>query len=116
MHIILFLCALVLVLLLFSVAESVLLEALGVSTQYSRVLHAFITAYFVVENWCLHLCELQSVQKGSGQDELIAQLVAQNSRLERRCMQMKSYGKSHSFHVVPSPVEGDRRCSRSESG
>jgi hypothetical protein len=104
MQIFLSLCALTLVLLVFSLADSILLESLGLTTQYSRVFHAFIAAFFALENWCLYLLP---APPNPAQDEIIAILVAKNSSLERQRLQMKSLGKSKSFHMMPYPTTAD---------
>ena len=101
MQIFLSLCAVTLVLIVFSLADSILLESLGLTTQYSRVFHA---AFFALENWCLYLLP---APPNPAQDEIIAILVAKNSSLERQCLQMKSLGKSKSFHMMPYPTTAD---------
>lgn len=93
------LCLFAVVLALFVAFDVFLIQGLGMSVEYSRVLHGFITGLYALENWCLlhDLEQVKSKLKSSPnhtyrtvQDDVISKLLVQNCRLEQQHMHMKN--------------------------
>lgn len=135
MYLAITICVVLLMLLAFSMAEGFLIGALGLATEYSRVLHAFVASFFALENWALQH-ELEEAQRrqqqklpdhekavAEAQSELIERLVTQNSRLEQLNMRIKRsrkgimIRKSYSFDVATMPSASlDETASCSKNG
>ena len=98
MHVLYSLSIVSLVLLVFGFADALLLRELGLCMEYSRVLHGIVTTFFILENWSLvhELEQIRAGVKGNESDkhcnvhgELLYKLLAHNSMLEQRYIQLK---------------------------